>query len=102
MIRAGRPQTAIARFLRNSPMKQELSPVKAAGLIGLAIIVLGGVLYWYMGSESAQGHPPETERLKPEEARQRYDQYTGGAGGSPGGTGAEAAARAQGVPQEGR
>jgi hypothetical protein len=82
-------------------MKQELSPVKAAGLIGLAIVVLGGALYWFMGTEAGQGHPPETEMIKPEEARQRYDQYNGGPGGGPGGTGAEAEARARGVPPPG-
>lgn len=103
-------------------MKQEISPLKAGGLILIALAAVGGAAFWFTNSGAAAGHAPETEQLKPHEAQEYYKQYTesgkapagsvqGGApgmppatapGGAPGGPqGGEAAARARGVPPSG-
>lgn len=88
-------------------MKAQLSPAKTAAFIGLAVIVIGGALFYFLNGPAGQGHAPETELIKPQEAAERYKQYTETPGGPPGATppgvpgGAEAAARAQGVPGQG-
>lgn len=85
-------------------MKAELTPAKMAAFIGLAVVVIGGVMIFVLNGPAGQGHAPETEAVKPHEAAEYYKQYTETPGGPPGSGvpggpgGAEAAARAQGAP----
>lgn len=67
-------------------MNKELPKGAVIGIVALAVIAISAAGYFFLGGGTMPGTVPETEKLKPEEAVERYQKYGGG-------TNAEAAAR---------